>query len=72
MSDVALALARQGTNGTEDASHDLEEDRFTYGFLRTSQNVLTDRSRNGMPAAKWPEVVVTWFDQNLHYDVAKV
>ncbi|KAL1436162.1 hypothetical protein MTO96_010899 [Rhipicephalus appendiculatus] len=71
MSDVALALARQGTNGTEDARHDLEEDRFTYGFLRTGQNVLTDRSRNWMPAAKWPEVVMTWFDQNLHYDVAK-
>ncbi|XP_054922077.1 scoloptoxin SSD552-like [Dermacentor andersoni] len=72
MSDVALALARQGTDETGVARHDLVEDRFTYGFPRTGQNVLTDRSRNWMPSTKWHEVIMDWFDQNLHYDVAKV
>lgn len=72
MSDVALALARQGTDETGVARHDLVEDRFTYGFLRTGQNVLTDRSRVWLPSTKWHEVIKGWFDQNLHYDVAKV
>ncbi|XP_065293887.1 cysteine-rich venom protein-like [Dermacentor albipictus] len=72
MSDVALAIARQGTDKTGVVRHDLVENRFTYGFPRTGQNVLTDRARNWMPSTKWHDVIMDWFDQNLHYDVAKV
>ncbi|KAH6928995.1 hypothetical protein HPB50_022372 [Hyalomma asiaticum] len=72
LSDVAIALARQGTDKNGVAKHDLVEDRFTYGFLITGQNVHVDRSGIWIAPAKWPQVVMEWFDQNLHYNISKV